>query len=140
MYRYSKSSFEHLLTCDVRLQTLFEEVLKYRDHKILEGHRGKEKQNEYYAKGTSKVPWPKGKHNKKPSQAIDVAPYPIDWGESGTSEQRRKAIARFYEFAGYVLATADRLAIPIRWGGDWDRDLDFADQSFDDLVHYELVT
>jgi len=28
------------------------------------------------------------------------------------------------------------MEIPIRWGGDWDRDHCLSDQSFDDLVHF----
>jgi peptidoglycan L-alanyl-D-glutamate endopeptidase CwlK len=27
----------------------------------------------------------------------------------------------------------------IRWGGDWDGDQDFRDQTFDDLAHFELI-
>ena len=35
-----------------------------------------------------------------------------------------------YHFAGYVLRFASEIRIPIRWGGDWDRDLDVNDQNF----------
>ena len=78
-------------------------------------------------------------NNQQPSLAVDVVPYPIDWGEAGTESEKRKAIARFYHFAGYVLRTAEKMDISIRWGGDWDGDKDFSDQSFDDLPHWELL-
>ena len=71
--------------------------------------------------------------------AVDAAPYPVNWGDQGSLRQRQKAIARFYEFAGYVLAVADQQRLQLRWGGDWDMDGDFLDQRFDDLVHFELV-
>ena len=29
--------------------------------------------------------------------------------------------------------------IKLRWGGDWNDNKDFSDQTFDDLVHFELV-
>ena len=41
-------------------------------------------------------------------------------------------------FAGYVQGVAEQLGIKIRWGGDWDSDFDFKDQTFNDLVHFEL--
>jgi len=88
-----------------------------------------------FQKGLSKVEWPNGKHNTTPSMAADIAPYPIDWEDSG----------RFYFFAGYVSCVAVKLFAEgkithrVRWGGDWDSDRHMDDQSFDDLVHFELV-
>ena len=49
------------------------------------------------------------------------------------------ALIRFYDFGGYVVGAAHRLGVPIRWGGDWDQDHDvFDDQTFQDLVHFEI--
>ena len=50
-----------------------------------------------------------------------------------------KDLNQFYYFAGIVIATARDLDIVLRWGGDWDRDHDLSDQSFDDLVHFEVT-
>ncbi|UZJ39165.1 M15 family metallopeptidase [Prosthecochloris sp. SCSIO W1102] len=102
---------------------------------VLCGHRNRVEQERAFSEGTSKVRWPKSKHNKYPSRAVDVAPYdmspvgPVNW-------QDRE---RMTFFAGFVLATAKQLGINIRWGGDWDRDTQVRDNRFDDLVHYELV-
>ena len=128
MAKFGKTSKKRLKTCDERLQSLFNEVVKVFDCSILVGHRGEEDQNKAYKEGNSQVKWPKGKHNKKPSSAVDVAPYPIDW------EDRE----RFSYFAGFVKGVAWRLNIPIRWGGDWDGDTELSDNNFDDLVHFEL--
>jgi peptidoglycan L-alanyl-D-glutamate endopeptidase CwlK len=126
--KFGKTSKKRLQTCDEKLQLLFNEVVKAFDCSILVGHRGEEDQNKAYREGNSQVKWPKGKHNKKPSSAVDVAPYPIDW------EDRE----RFSYFAGFVKGVAWRLNTPIRWGGDWDGDTELSDNNFDDLVHFEL--
>lgn len=139
MPSFSKASLEKLDTCDPRLQMIFKEIIRYVDCTILCGHRGQKEQDEAFAKGLSKLKWPNGEHNKVPSRAVDVAPYPVKWGEQGTAEQRKKDIARFYFFAGYVKSVADSMNIKLRWGGDWDSDLDFNDQNFDDLPHFELI-
>ena len=130
MPRFSKRSEAKLATCDPKLQQLFNEVIKGFDCSILVGHRGQFEQAKAVIEGRSKVHWPNSKHNSSPSQAVDVAPYPIDW------EDRE----RFHLFAGYVLGIASQLNIPIRWGGDWDMDTEVKDNTFDDLVHFELAS
>ena len=30
--------------------------------------------------------------------------------------------------------------VSLRWGGDWDGDGDRTDQTFNDLMHWELIT
>ena len=128
MPRFSTRSKSRLNTCDEKLVKLFEEVVKGFDCTIIEGHRGQKKQDEAYNKGNSKVKFPNGKHNKSPSLAVDVAPYPIDWRDRD----------RFEFFAGYVLGIASQMGIKIRWGGDWDMDTKTKDNKFDDLVHFEI--
>ncbi|HXG72575.1 MAG TPA: hypothetical protein VNJ04_18380, partial [Gemmatimonadaceae bacterium] len=60
---------------------MLREAIRYFDFVVVEGHRGKEAQNKAFAKGLSKLPWPKGNHNTNPSTAADCAPFPIDWSE-----------------------------------------------------------
>lgn len=129
MYRFGRASRERLSTCHSSLQEIFNEVIKIIDCSILVGHRGQEEQTQAFISKKSKLAWPNSKHNKTPSLAVDVAPYPIDWNDRG----------RFYFFAGVVKGVAASKGIKIRWGGDWDGDNDFKDQTFDDLVHFELV-
>lgn len=111
------------------LQRLFHEVIKHYDCTVIEGHRGEEEQNKAYHAGHSKLKFPQSKHNKMPSLAVDVCPYPIDW----------KDYKRFYYFGGLVKGIASQMGIKIRWGGDWDGDNQFTDQRFHDLPHFELV-
>ncbi len=129
MPHFSKKSKAKMATCDPRLQEIFNEAIKIVDFMILEGHREEDRQNELYEAGKSKVKYPYGKHNKRPSKAGDAAPWPIDW------EDRE----RFYFLAGVIIAIGAMKGIKIRYGGDWDGDRDFKDNQFDDLVHFEII-
>lgn len=121
MPQFSRASLNKLASCAPDLQRLFQEVIKTHDIIILEGHRGREEQEQDYANGTSKARWGQSKHNTVPSQAVDVAPYPIDW----------KNTQGFKNLAAFVLATAEGMGIKIRWGGNFT--------TIRDLPHYELV-
>ena len=128
MPKFGSSSRRRLATCHEDLQEIFEEVVKIFDCSVLCGHRGEEAQNEAYEKGNSKVKFPNGRHNAKPSNAVDVTPYPVDW----------KDLDRMNYFAGIVKGIAHMKGIPIRWGGDWNDNTDLKDNNFDDLPHFEL--
>ena len=129
MPRFGKRSKERLATCDERLQKVFNEVINYVDCSVLEGHRGEREQNKYFAEGKSKVQYPLGRHNAKPSRAVDVVPYPIDWNDR----------ERFHLFAGFVLGIAYSMDISLRWGGDWNQNFEVDDNNFDDFPHFELT-
>jgi peptidoglycan L-alanyl-D-glutamate endopeptidase CwlK len=124
---------EKLRQCDDRLQRLCNRVIRSTDFTVLCGHRRKEAQDIAFVTGASRVKWPNSKHNKRPSQAVDIAPWKrakahIDWND-------REA---FFFLAGAMKQAACELGIKIRWGGDWDDDPDTAN-TFDDLGHFELV-
>jgi peptidoglycan L-alanyl-D-glutamate endopeptidase CwlK len=132
MPKFSAVSLVRLNECDHHLQILFTEVIKHRDCAVLYGHRGQLEQDEAVKNGASKTPWPKSTHNTKPSRGIDVAPCIL----LKVSYNLREC----YAFGGFVmgLATAMNLGNRIRWGGDWDGDGSVTDQTFDDLVHFEM--
>lgn len=129
MQGFSSKSLEKLMECHPDLIRLFQEVGKNYECSIICGHRTKEEQEKAYEAGLSKKSFPNSKHNVLPSLAIDSAPFPLDWQDNN----------RFYYFAGYVKATADRLGIKIRWGGDWNSNNNFKEEKFQDLVHFELI-
>jgi peptidoglycan L-alanyl-D-glutamate endopeptidase CwlK len=129
MPKFGIKSTENLKTCHPDLQLLFGVVVREFDCSIICGHRGQDDQNDAYRSGKSQLEWDKSKHNKSPSLAVDVVPYPVDWQD----------INRFYLFAGYVKKTAELLGISVRWGGDWDSDNNTDDQNFNDLPHWELL-
>ena len=129
MYKFGTRSMRNLSTVNGKIQDIFFEVIKHYDCSIICGHRNEEDQDIAFHSGQSTKQWPGSKHNRAPSIAIDVAPWPIDW----------KNIKRFYHFAGYVKGVADKMGVRIRWGGDWDSDNDLDDQTLMDLVHFELL-
>lgn len=132
---FSPSSVVKLSSCHIDLQTLFYDVIKTFDCQVLEGYRNKENQEIAFAEGNTKLHYPNGKHNKQPSLAVDVAPYPVDWNN----------LNRFYWFAGYVMGLAEKLkeegkiSHAIRYGGDWNMTKDIVNNKFKDLVHFEIV-
>jgi len=129
MPAFGTSSAQRLKGCHPNLQRLFNEVVKHVDCSILCGERDEAEQTELFRTGRSKVEFPHSKHNASPSMAVDAAPYPINWNDKD----------RFYYFAGVVKGIASQMGIEIRWGGDWDSDNIFNDQTFFDLPHFEIV-
>ena len=134
-FRFSTRSKENLATCRQGLQQIADIALMLNliDFMVIEGHRGSEKQNEYFKEGKSKVPWPLGKHNTNPSCAFDIVPV-IDGSLSWNK-------LHCCVLAGILLAVAKTVDIKLRWGGNWDMDGEpITDQDFQDLAHFELVT
>ena len=121
MPKFSDRSKSRLITCDDRLQDLFNEVVEHFDCTVLCGHRNREDQEKAYREGKSKARWGQSNHNTLPSMAVDVVPYPIDWND----------IQRFHHFAGLVLGIAAMKGINIRWGGHF--------KNFFDGPHFEIM-
>ena len=128
MAKFGKKSKKNLSTCHEDLQKVFNEVIKYVDCSVLEGHRSEERQEQLFSEGKTKVHYPKGRHNSKPSRAVDVVPYPIDWNDR----------ERFHLFSGFVIGLARGMGITLRWGGDWNMNFEVDDNKFDDFPHFEL--
>ncbi len=130
MPQFSETSLTRLATCDERLQRICMELIRQYDVTILQGFRSQLDQEKAFKDGKSKLHWPRSKHNQHPSTAVDIAPWPIDWGD-------RK---RFFYMAGLTMAIANFMGIGIRFGGDWDQDGTFHNNKFDDLVHFEIIS
>ena len=128
MPKFGKRSLDKLSTCHKDLQKVFNEVIKYVDCSILEGHRNGERQDKLFKEGKTKVKYPKGRHNNIPSNAVDVTPYPVNW-----EDRERQTL-----FAGFVIGIARSMDINLRWGGDWDQDFEVQDNKFDDFPHFEI--
>lgn len=125
MYKFGKRSRERLQGVDAKLVNVLNELIKLMDVTIIEGKRSQERQDELVAQGKSKTKF--GKHVQ--GKAVDLAPYPIDWDNRDG----------FHYMGGMIRGIAHRLGVKVRWGGDWDSDGDVKDNSFDDLVHVELI-
>ncbi len=129
MPHFSERSLRRLADCHPDLQKLFQEVIKHVDCTILVGFRNKDDQEVAFETGHTQLHWPDSNHNQFPSEAIDVAPYPVDWNDT----------ARFRAFGGFVLGVASQMGIKVRWGGDWSMDWNFKNERLVDLPHIELL-
>ncbi len=125
----SEKSVEKLYQCHPDLRKLVAEVVKHYDITVICGHRNEADQTQAVRTGHSKVNFPNSKHNSTPSLAVDIIPFPVDWNDRN----------RFFYLAGIVKACANSLGIKIRWGGDFNQDQNFKNDSFVDLPHFELV-
>ena len=122
MYKLSQDSRNKLATCDEILQMIVNEAIKDSpiDFSITCGFRGEKEQNEAFSKGNSKLKYPNSNHNKKPSKAVDIVPFPRMWDATDKEFKiLRKKIKKI----------ASKHGIKIKWGGDW---------KFIDKPHYEL--
>lgn len=128
-YKFSRSSLEKLNGCDPLLRKLMIAAIESEqcpvDFAVTCGQRGEKEQNEAYAKGNSKLRYPKSKHNKLPAMAVDVVPCPKgtpDWSD----------ITNFIMLGNHIKQVAKQLGVleKISWGGDWN--------SFRDYPHWEI--
>jgi len=141
-YKFGKSSLKHKKTIHVELELILESALEKSpmDFGISDGFRSKDRQHELYRKGLSKIDGHerKGKHNVKPSMAVDIYAY-----HSGKAQFDQASMCFL---AGVILGVAEDLRNRgiikhrIRWGGNWNMDgVIIYDQSFQDLCHFEMV-
>ena len=119
MPKFGKRSESVLATCDVRLKRVMREVIKFIDISALSGYRILQEQRIKVSEERSKTM--NSKHLSNPSLAIDIAPYPTVWSDR----------ERFTYMAGIVMGIAFTMGIKLRWGGDWNRDTEVKDNSFD---------
>lgn len=131
MPTFSARSKQILATCDRRLQLVLQLAIRDIDFSVREGHRGRAAQEAAVAAGTSKLHYPRSKHNRYPALAVDIYPYPF-------RDEYWRQFEPWRAQAVVVLACGARLGVPLRWGGDWDRDGDSADEPNFDGPHFEI--
>jgi len=122
-FKFGKKSLERLSQCDPRLQKLCLALIDKSDFDltITCGYRGKEEQEDAFAKGNSKAHFGQSKHNFLPSKAVDICPYPIKWDKNDI--RWHKMISSAYELAR-------QQGIKIRSGKFF---------AFEDYPHIELM-
>ncbi len=140
MPSFGVASREVLDTVRPELVETLEVVVAEYDITALEGRRSWDRQAELLRQNRTTVGPGESKHNAPEdwieagreqdwlSDAVDIAPYPIDWNDA----------KRFIYMAGLVIGVGRTLGHDIRWGGNWDEDqIIIDDQNFDDLPHFE---
>jgi len=127
-YTFSKRSRENLSTCHQDLQAVAMYAIKYVDFTVIEGHRGKEAQNRAFDEGYSKVKFPHGKHNKKPSDAFDFIPHPFKgWDD----HEGFAKIGNMMLGVGAILKEYGLIESEFEYGGNWT--------TFKDYPHIQRV-
>ena len=121
VYKYGSASLRRIAECHPDLQIIAHELIKVMDVSVICGYRGEKEQNEAFDKGFSRLRYPQGKHNQKPSLAIDIVPYPVNWND----------IDRFEIMCSEVERIAKERGIKIRLGRDF--------KTLKDYPHIELV-
>jgi len=117
-------SLSNLSTCHPDLQRLIKLVaagidegdLSYAgvsDISVLCGYRGKAEQDKAVADGASETPWPRSKHNRLPSDAVDVVPFPIAWKDPVW-------VKKLDTLHAYIAGVAQGLGIDL-YDISWDR-------------------
>jgi peptidoglycan L-alanyl-D-glutamate endopeptidase CwlK len=81
-----------------------------KDISVTCGFRDKAEQDEAVRTGASKSPWPTSKHNRFPSDAVDVVPFPELW-----SDTRKLEILH-----AYIAGVAHAQGVDL-YDIDWDR-------------------
>lgn len=95
------------------------------DFKVIEGVRSKDRQAYLFKQGATKTM--NSRHLT--GHAIDIVPVPLDWKNSDS----------FKKVADAMFSASKELKIPIRWGGDWNRNGRSDDEKFYDGPHFELL-
>ena len=135
MTKITGTSLLRLKSCRADLQELVHEASNIMDISVLCGHRTADQQDEMFNKGLSKLHYPWSKHNRTPSDAVDIIPY----FSKGKYRYDWKDTLAFGRMAGIMFALAHQKGIKLRWGGDWDMDGRSADETFLDLPHFEVI-
>jgi len=159
-HSFGKASMKQYETLHNDLQLILDHaILKCAvDFSLVEGYRSPEKQFEYFKKGRKQQPdgsWivvrqsdvitnvdgykVKGSHGSNPSIAVDISVYVPD------KPHLTYDLSHLAYIAGCMVTIADQLFEEgkikhrLRWGGNWDRDGDLADNVLFDGPHFELI-
>ena len=117
MPEYSIRSKEKKDTCNVKLQRIADKLIEFYDNTFVYGYRGYEIQEKLFKEGKSKLHFPDSAHNKYPSKAMDLQPYPYP---------HHNERDEFMFMRGLVYAIANELRIKLKPTINWD------------LFHFEL--
>lgn len=119
MASFGRKSMKERKGLHPSLQDVLDEAILLMDFTIIQGPRSEEEQRRNVNNGSSQTM--NSKHLLRPSEAVDLAPWPIDWDD----------IERFRLLAGTLLDVAGSLGVKLVWGGGW--------RTFKDYGHFELA-
>lgn len=126
-FRFSQRSLNNLKGVHSDLVKVVRRALEISelDFTVIEGVRTKERQAQLFKQGVTKTM--NSRHLT--GHAVDIVPYPVDWND----------LEKFGKLAKAMFQASKELKIPIRWGGDWNRNGRSDDEKFYDGPHFELL-
>lgn len=148
MYNYGLASKNHLAAVAKPLRDVFMSAIKIVNIQIIDGIRTFAEQERNIRTGTSRTL--NSKHLPQAnagnlSKAVDAVVYPVDWNalERGFIAVKKvdpelKVLEHFH-MLGILKGIAHEQGVKVRQGIDWDGDGNFANQTFNDMPHTELV-
>lgn len=145
-FRFSQASEDRLRSLDPRLVEVLREAIKVTpfDWGITQTSRTIEQQREYFKAGNSRVNpdayigdlpglYKAAKHITGPGMPLSRA---VDVFIAGKEPYHVPSLCYL---AGVIRTIAEQKGIPVRWGGDFDRDgLLLEVGTFHDLPHFEI--
>lgn len=142
MPKFSNKSKEILSWANPDLRKVLNKAIDIIDFTVLQSTRTEEEHNKNVESGNSKTTWDKSKHRahidcegRLTSDAVDIAPYPVDFKD----RERYALLAGIILGIAKVLRDQGTITSRIRWGGDWNMNNVTKDESFSDLGHFEVI-
>lgn len=156
MPSFGNRSATNLATCSKRIQLVLNKSIEIVDFSVICGYRNEQEQNLAFKEKRSTKQWPYSKHNQNPSPAVDLWPYfpGQDWKneiwltdvavmeavmemDKLKAQKALETIKRWHHTIGIIIGVGHSMGIPLRSGGDWDKDFKFDDHRLIDLPHIE---
>jgi peptidoglycan L-alanyl-D-glutamate endopeptidase CwlK len=156
-FKFGNKSQKVFETLHSDLQMVLTWAIKYTrvDFGLNEGYRSPEKQFEYFKKGREKKDgkWvkvgstitnidgyeKKGKHNYKPSLAVDIYIYVPGRPDLAYDTTHLSYVAGLIIMCSEFLFEQGKITHKVIWGANWDGDqVLIKDQSFNDYPHFQL--
>lgn len=135
---FDTASTKRLAGAHPLLQKLLVEARKRIAFTIMDSQRGRAAQTKAYKAGHSKATFGNSAHNYAPAVAVDLAPIPLDWSKTQPFIDIWNIIGYYNPSTKTGKGLAKDMAIPLRWGGDWNMNGKWTDDGWD-FPHYELT-
>jgi len=116
------------------LRAVCNEAIKHIDFSLIDGHRTTAQQQQKFAQGVSKLD---GITKRSKHQGVDGVSWAFDFIPAPFTNWNDHVL--FASYAHYFRGIAIAKGIELTWGGDWNRNFRWHDQTFHDYPHIELT-
>lgn len=132
-YKFTMTSMSRRALLQKPLMAMVDLAIRDVEFSILDSIRGRHAQELAFSLGRSKAHFGDSAHNYNPAVAVDLFPAPYSW-----DTKRADVRDAFRTLRDVMMNASQRVGVPLRWGGDWDRDGKTNSVGLVDLPHFEL--